>query len=393
MKRGLVFLSTIVTFGLPLSLPAQVSAPFDTARMQRDLDIMNAILDRLVFNVPGHFVRLGGEATKGIYLPDYGVIFLTPKRSGAFGVVNFSAENARRRVEVYQRDAEAYKKAKQQSKAGERGGIAHEYRTAGMEKIKEPLVEFFSKYADAIGQLDDSERIVIYTTGGENVFYSFGEGWEISSRRGVETGNQDMLAVARKADIVALRTGKLKSDDFINRLIFKDIATESTNSDIEIMARIIDTALQGRSRESRLHGNNSHGIYLDDFGAIFFTHTTFSHDFSLRILQDLEKRAAEENLQRRILDLQAASEQRRDDWATHYKKFKQQLGDVIADYGHTLRQLQPQDNIVITADLINAPDDGFNYLVCRVKKQHVDAFNARRISRDQFMRLITYGEY
>jgi hypothetical protein len=383
-----IFLIILFLFFPFLPLQAQVSAPFDTARMQRDLGIMNVILDRLVFNAPGHYLRLGGEATKSIYLPDYGVIFLMPRRSGAFSFFNFSPEE-RRRVEVYQRSGEAYKK----SKSGARGGVAYEYRAEGQQNLKEPLIEFFSKYADAIGQLDDSERIAIYSTGGQNIFYSPGEGWAVSSRSGVEAGNQDMLAVARKTDIVALRTGKLKSDDFANRLIFKDIATEATDSEIDIMARIIDTALRGRSRQPGFHGTNSRGIYLDDFGVIFFTQANFGHDFSLRIWQDVETGSVEESLQRRIIAMQNASEQRRENWAAQYKKFKQQLAEVMADYGHTLRQLKPQDNIVITADLDNATDGSPAYLVCRVKKQHVEAFNARRISREQLMKLVSYVEY
>ena len=396
----------IIFFAFAMPAQAQVSAPFDTARMQRDLDIMNAILDRLVFNVPGHFARLGGETTQGIYLPDYGVIFLMPQRSSAFGVYHFLPGNSRRRVEVYQR-GEAYKKSKPASTGG--GGTAYEYHSADPQKIKAPLIEFFSKYADAIGQLDGSEKIAIYTTGGENIFYSFGEGWQVSAGSGAEAGNRDMLAIASKADVIALRSGKLKSNDFTNRLVFKNIETASANSEIDIMARIIDTALAGtsassvesRSREPRFHGNNARGIYLDDFGVVFFTDAAFGHDISIRILQDIEKRTAEniskriaeESLEHRLLEMQKAMEEKHEDWRTGYRKFKQQLGDVIADYGHTLRRLKPQDHIVITANLDNAPDDGPNYLVCRIKKQNVDAFNARRISREQLMKLISYMEY
>jgi len=389
MKTFLIIFIFFFSF-LPLS--AQVSAPFDTARMERDLDIMNAILDRLVFKAPGAFARLGGETSKGIYLPDYGVLFLMPLRRNALEI--YYMENARRVEKEYQRRAEAYNKSGSRAKAGEGGSaVTYESRAVNKRDIKTPLVEFFSKYADAIGQLDDSERIAIYTTGGENVFYSFGTEWQTVSRSGAETGADDVLAVARKADIVALRSGKLKADAFTSRVVFKNIETEASNSEIDIMARIIDTALQGRSREPAFHTDHSRGIYLDDFGAIFFTNATFGRDFHLKALQDLERRALEESIQKRVIELQNASEQRRESWATQYKKFKQQLSEVIADYGHTLRQLKPQDNIVITADLDDAPEDGPGYLVCRIKKQHIDAFNAGRLSREQMLKLISYAEY
>ncbi|MDZ7290185.1 MAG: hypothetical protein ONB44_23950 [candidate division KSB1 bacterium] len=391
MRRLIVLLTVMVLAGaLPMPVTAQVAAKFDTARMQRDLDIMNAILDRLVFNAPGHLIRIGGDATKGIYLPNYGVIFFMPRRAGAFSVFQLDLERGRRNLEAYQK-IDAYKKAAQQAKAGGRVET-HDY-VEGLQKIKAPLLEFFAKYADAIGQLEDSERIAVYVTSGDNLFFSFGPGWAFSSSGGEEAGSKNMLAVVRKSDIVALRTGQLKAEDFNNRVAFRDIDPETTSSEIDIMARIIDTALQGRSREPRFRSSNSRGIYLDDFGMIFFTNATFGQDLAVRIIEDLSKTAAEENLQHRILELQTASDQRRENWTAEYKKFKLRLGEVIADYGHTLRQLRPQENIVISADLENAPDDSPRYLVCSVKKQHVDAFNARRISREQLLKLISYWEY
>jgi hypothetical protein len=358
--------------------------------MQRDLDIMNGVLDRLVFNVSDRYIRPGGDATKGIFLPDYGVIFLLPMRA-AFNIYNLSSKNDRRRVEVYQRQAET------RNKAAERSGAADESRAERLQKIKTPLLEFFSNYADAIGQLDDSERIAVYANGGENVFFSSGEGWVFS--QSVASGGQNLLSVAQKADIVALRSGKLKPEDFAKRVAFREIETESTNSEIAIMAGIIDDALQGQGREMAIRSSKARGVYLDGFGAVFFVDATFGHEFAIQILQDYEKRVAEdmaranESLQRRLMGLQKASEERRENWMTQYKKFKQRLGEVIADYSHTLRQLKPQDNIAVTVDLDNTLDDGPQYFVCRVKKQHVDAFNARRLTREQFMKQMAFTEY
>jgi hypothetical protein len=185
----------------------------------------------------------------------------------------------------------------------------------------------------------------------------------------------------------------LKSEDFNSRLVFQNVEPEITSSEVDIMARIIDTALQGRARQSMFQSSNSRGIYLEDYGVIFFTNVTIGNEFSMRIFEDMSKPTAQESIERRLLDLQEASQQRRENWVAGFKKFKQQLGEVIADYGHTLRQLRPQDSIVITADLESAPEDAPQFLVCRVKKQQVDAFNARRISREQLLKQIAFMEY
>ncbi|MGH7598783.1 MAG: hypothetical protein ACREOI_20715, partial [bacterium] len=378
----------VVGMTMPAFVEAQVSAAFDTARMQRDLDIMNTVLDRLLFKTPSHFIRLGGDATKSLYLPDYGVIFLMPLHSRGMRVYSISGDADRQ----YRKAVETHSRMTPRAKARSGSGST-EPKREGLQKIKEPLVEFFAKYADAIGQLDDAEKIAVYTTGRDNWFFSAGEGWAISSSSTNETGSKDMLAVARKADIVALRTGRLKSEDFNSRIVFQNVEPEVASSEVDIMARIIDTALQGRARQPMFHSSNSRGIYLEDYGVIFFTDVAIGHEFSIRMFEDMSKPAAQENLERRLLALQDASQQRRENWTVGFKKFKQQLGEVIADYGHTLRQLRPQDSIVITADLESAPEDAPQFLVCRVKKQQVDAFNARRISREQLLRQIAFMEY
>ncbi len=388
MKRLFILLVTIVAgMTLPAFVEAQVSAPLDTARMQRDLGIMNAILDRLVLNEPGHFIRLGGYSTKGIYLPDYGVIFLMPMQLHGLRVYSFSGEPGRQ----YRKAVETYSRTTPGTRA--RSSSSTEPKPDILQQIKEPLVEFFAKYADAIGQLDDAEKIAVYATGSDNWFFSAGEGWTISAGSRQEAGGKHLLAVARKADIVALRSGRLKLEDFSSRIVFQNVEPEVTSSEVDIMARIIDTALQSRTRQSMFHSGSSRGIYLEDYGVLFFTNAVFNQDFTFHILENVGKRETAENLQRRILELQTASEQRRENWAAAYKKFKQQLGEVIADYGHTLRQLRPQDSIVITADLESAPEDAPQFLVCRVKKQQVDAFNARRISREQLLKQIAFLEY
>jgi hypothetical protein len=391
MKRLLISFA-ILTLTAPLQ--AQVTARFDTARMQRDLDIMNAILDRLVFQAPSHFIHLGGESTKGIYLPDYGVIFLMPQQTGAFHVWGLASGVDRRRAEViYKKSVEREKEVAAPEKVRSRGS-AYAYKMRNPREMKEPLLEFFAKYADAIGQLDDSEKIAVYASGGAQVFFSTGEGWSLTSTSsGESAGSKDMLAVVRKADIIALRTGKLQTDDFNDRVAFRDLDAEATSSEIDIMARIIDTALQGRSREPMFRSGESRGIYLDGYGVIFFTNATFGQDNALHIWEEAGKREGAEDLQRRIRELQTASTRRHAEWVAEYKKFKQQLGEVIVDYGHTLRQIKPQDHIVVTANLENAPEEEASYLVCRVKKQNVDAFNARRISREQLLKQIAFMEY
>lgn len=386
----LLLLSGFVGATSPLN--AQVAAPFDTSRMRRDLDIMEGILDRLVFGSPGRFIRISGDGAQGIYLPKYGVIFRMPLRHAYISVFNISPEERRGQREAYQKAVEAHEKA-QQAKSTRRRGASTYYYAGEAQNINETLMEFFANYADAIGQLEDSERIAVYVTAGDNVLLSFSEGWEVSTYGAATAGVREKLAVARKSDIVALRIGRLKQNDFEKRVALQEMAGEEKRSEIDIMAGIIDAALQRRSGEPFFRGTESRGIYLDDYGVIFFTNAAFGQSFSFQFFDRPGESEAAESIRRHLIELETASKRRRENWHAEYKKFKHQLGEMIADYGHTLRQLKPQDHIAISADLVNVLEEGPHHLVCSVKKQHVDAFNSRRISREQLIKQISYMEY
>jgi hypothetical protein len=173
-------------------------------------------------------------------------------------------------------------------------------------------------------------------------------------------------------------------------VVFREIADEETSSGLDVMARIIDTALQGHSRTPIASGSGTHGFYLGDYGVVFFTQANFGN---LLNIEFFESGGSIESIERRIIELQTDSRKRRENWNVEYEKFKQRLGEVLVDYGHTLRQLKPDDHILISAELDDPPEDGPHQLVCRVKKQHIDAFNSRRISREQLTKLISYMEF
>jgi hypothetical protein len=65
----------------------------------------------------------------------------------------------------------------------------------------------------------------------------------------------------------------------------------------------------------------------------------------------------------------------------------------MTDYGHTLRRLQGDEWIIVAADLQDAPENGPRQLVCRVRKNAVDAYNKRSISREQLFNKIDFLEF
>lgn len=357
------------------------TASFDTSRMQRDLEIMEAILDRL-FDRAGSYYRFGGDGSRGIYLPGYGVFFQVPRNELSVHVFTEMEEPAVGGAVPSRTDA------KRESTASRRVTIKHRI---GESTVRADLQIFFATYADAIGQLDNNDRIAVYIYGGYGFVFTPPALTEVPMRDSVK----EILAAVRKGDIVAHRSGKLAEEDFKQRLQYREVRGSEKDTDLEVMARIVDTALRGnRQRYGRLDAETQ-PFYMEGLGALFLLRATFGSQSIFEIMKAPPAPNTNElkDLERRVIELQTASQRTKSNWKTEYNNLRNRLAEIIADYGHTLRRLQRDEWIVFAADLRDAPEGSPRELVCRVQKQAVDAYNSRSISRDQLIKKIDYFEY
>ena len=384
MKRIILFirallLTVICTCLLPMPSRAQAPQPaaFDTSRMQRDLAITEAILDRL-FDRSGPSFHFGGDGSRGLYMPGYGVFFQVPQNS-------FSLQIFTETPSPGERVSTPAPESMPRSRVSVRQRL-------GQENLRDELQHFFSNYADAIGQLDDQERVAVYVYGGSSFMFTAPGLAELPMRG---SGKQ-VFAAARKGDIVARRSGKLGPIEFNQRLIYREIRGRDDNGDLEVMAQIIDTALRtDRQGQARIQARTQ-PIYVEGLGALFLLQADFTTPAIFEFLQAPSATSTGSDvkaLERHVVELQTATQRDRSSWRTEYNNLRGRLGEIIADYGHTLRRLQRDESIVIATDLNDTTEDGPHELVCRVQKQAVDAYNNRSISREQLIKRIDYFEY
>jgi len=363
------------------SLAQQVSsAAFDTSRMQRDLEIMEAILDRLFDHAQGpHF--FGGERSRGVFLPGYGVVFQVPRSDLSIQIFHelapvVAGEETRtprpspgRRVSIRKRSAE--------------------------KTVRGELQHFFSNYADAIGQINENERVVVYLAGGRGFefFVPTGEAAvDIAGR------SQNILASVRKGDIVALRSGKLGEQEFNQRCSYRELRDDERDADLEVMGNIFETALRSQRQRASSLRLETQPVYVEGLGALFIFSANFENPAIFEVLQTPEPPIAPvqqemRDLERHLIELQNASKRAKSTWQIEYKNLRSRFADILADYGHTLRRLQRNEWIVVATNLGDAPEGYPRELVCRVQKQHIDAYNGRTLSRDNLIKKIDFLEY
>jgi len=377
IKRLLVFLISCMSM-LPVLAQAQ-SAAFDTSRMQRDLEIMEAILDRL-FDGSGSHHFFGEQRSRGILLPGYGVFFTVARNDMSFHIF-MEAPSPGEPVVTPRPD-------KTESRSRSHVSIK---RRQEDKSTRAELQSFFANYADAIGQIHDNERVAVYLTGGAGFAFAAPEEMAFSMRDEA----REIFAAARKADIVARRSGRLGAEEFNQRLQFREVKEDEKDTDLEVMARIFDTALRGSRKSPRQINIETQPIYLEGLGALFLLRAGFEGPSIFELMEatpapDVNER---QDIERHVIELKSASKRAKSDWKTEYKNLRNRFAEIIADYGHTLRKLQGNDWIVIATSLRGAPEDGPREMICRVQKQHIDAYNNRSISRDHLIKKIDYFEY
>ena len=165
---------------------------------------------------------------------------------------------------------------------------------------------------------------------------------------------------AKVSDIRALRNGKINEAKFRSRLVFGEPKTdESLAKKIQIMAGILDQTIGTQRRHlGPFRETSPTGVYLEGAGALFFAKPSREVD---------------------VYFFSSGETKKEDDGA---KKLKDDLVEVIADYGHTLRSMKPTEHIAIQVDPIREAfwkEGKKSGLLIKVQKKDIDAYNKGKV--------------
>ncbi|KAA3660164.1 MAG: hypothetical protein DWQ10_07285, partial [Calditrichaeota bacterium] len=203
MKHGLIRFSIFIFSVICLQawspdavLSQQKSARLNIPMMDKDLDIMESILDKLVSVDDYRRIHLTHNSTRGIFIPSYGVIFTIPAQNRAFDLLmeNFRAFQPEDQLALIQH-----------------GKIRKSSIRKSNQQIQDEIVYFLQHYADAIRQLRGVDKVtVIYSN--QTVLRS-DKNWTTTPV--ILPG---FTISANYDDILRLQTNKLSVDDFVNKV-------------------------------------------------------------------------------------------------------------------------------------------------------------------------------
>ena len=417
---------TIILIAL-LAFPLAATADIDLKRMKRDLTIQESVFDR--------FFETEEGSTTGLYVKDYGVILVAQDLDHDIHVDMTRKFGIGSRVRVVMRSDNDGKTTKTAQ--------LHENENPN-ETRKKRVTEFLSTYGNAIGQLNDDDRVTVllrpsahkiavrtgspvvnyrvvdtdstqadsvrvekrvYRTPGsrheidiEQIVNSVAgnlhdalkhNGIQVRVKRGDDDHEDDpddnlFEATALKSDIDAYNRNKIDERTFTNRITFHEHKPQpSRDKKIDIMADILSSALKQDSGLHMLEHSKSTGLYQKGIGAIFLVS---HHGF---------------------LDPESET--------NPLDALKTTVIETLADYGPTLRDLSSDESIIVQANLrgdgdfehivhivrINRKDKTTNVsdnskhpnrILFRVSKRDIDAYASKKIDLNAFRKKVEITE-
>ena len=329
--------------------------PFDQNRMDRDLEIAENILQTLSNSNGGNSFRFSNHIESS-YIPEYGVIFSYSNNSfnaytikGSHGeyvisdsdgnIVSVPLSENNNHIHSYsysfdddsegkdvEKEKEKEKKEKKEKLKEKPKKVQEEWTKKTGEIFKEQTTIFLVDYADLIGQLKSSDKIMITTKdkGSNTVWFSD------SNKKVQSTGR---TAEISKSDLIDYKQGKATRDATIKKIKFSSfVKDKKVERDLELFASIF-TKLYN-SDLSTTYYTSSHRVNyerLDNFGAIFnmkvYSSTNNNGFHTIRTTK-------EKGL---------TQEQRNEKINAMYPEFERSVKENIVNYGRTIKSLKPDE--------------------------------------------------
>jgi len=275
-------------------------------------------------------------------------------------------------------------------------------RDKSVERLKSQLVKFLGNYADAIGQISPDQWIMVMVNFSGNTPMVSVPALLAEATAGETGGMNRLVARVKKRDIVEYRRGSIDLSTFRKRVKFEEPGPSAEDTDLDIFVEIMKTVVEKRFGSSSLAAEDLQGFYVDDRGAVIMLRARpgfwiVAPEVS-SILSKGKRGETTITVARAPRAARGRSAKAREEDARRGKealeKYKKQVVEILADFGHTLRRIGPDGWIVVVSDI--QPDwvsSERQRLVCKVRKRDIAAYNRRTIDLAAFSKRVVWREF
>lgn len=359
----------------------------DMERMERDIEVAENVLSTLIRQEVSPQGRpFFGLEVKGIYQEGYGVTFRLPsdysspgfyRAVGGEGTIIYR-DNDLAPTKAYTFSTnEDQDRAKEERQAYELKEKVKEKRQISLDSAREAYnnklikaaKDFLVDYSDFLTQLSPTERIVV-TNKNENRSWYYKE----AKRRHISIE-------ASKADITALKQGKITRDQAMSKLkVVNTEVVDTKEQDLELLTSIFGRLY--RTDLAKTYFSSENNIYyerLKDYGVIYYMETFSSNEpmpgkltLPTQGMTDVDKATRD----KKVTEL--------------YPKFEQELKENILEYGRTVRSLGDEEILLFNVSLTKCKGCGIPSTVeVSIKNSVLKDFAAGRVDKSAAMSKFT----
>ena len=335
-----------------------------------DIEIMETVLDRLLAP-EGIQIHFWGSNTRGYYLMNYGVIFNVnyPLMNKEMISINLEKQFELTRKQFLYIDEENNDEDVTRNAA--------ENFEKEIEQLKKSVIRFLGSWTSALTSLNPGEKVTVIVD-----FNGFAPRFPGA----FEASLHQLIASVPVGEIINYRKGKLNDEEFPRRVTFDQV--KSIDEDISILSNVIRTSLEHVDSKTAFGiSGDVRGIYFKGYGVIFFTDVTMGTNV-FTIYSEALSKAKERSIRiKSDSDLTKGRDQSKD-------KIEQKLIQLISNYGHTVRNLEPEDWFEIALNFIGFPlDDKYSKSIFKVQKKVIDDYNRGKIEFEQFRKIVQITYY
>lgn len=338
------------------------------ADVQRDIDILETVLCQVLGQ--GESSRFWGGSCRGIYLEGFGIIFNVPF-DHSFGLTAapkvWTAKSA-----GYKNLAESYYAA---VSPGPTDSSRAEQRQQLVQKLKKDLSHFFTRYAGAVRGVAPGEvmAVMVDWTGAAEAFFQ-GKSAENGARHFYASVSQEKLAQLRQ----------MQNPE--SAIQFHDkTGNEDLNRELDIFDNILDkTMANPDGGHMPLPGKTVRSMYLPGYGAVVMMNL---HEFSAIAVPALEKSTG-------VLEVSGVTKTRNEHRAKRIPALKENIVDVLARFGGSLRSLKPEETVLVQVDLSRGfGEESSKGFSCKVRMADIAQVYAGKISADAFKNTVQISDF
>lgn len=360
------------------------SGKLNMAMMDKDLDIMESILDKLMAEDDYRRIHLTHNSTRGVFIPNYGIIFTVPAQPHIFQLLM---------GEIHALTNEDHISIVNTGKS-----VATQ-KPVTREQTESRIGYFLSKYADAIRQLRPDDKItVIYTN---QIHTTPGSYWSAMTQK-----DPGFTVSATFKDIQQFNAGSVGQQEFNTRLSVRPaISLQEKEPEMAIFIHAVQTILSSNAAESFDLRSAISQIHLDEFGMIvsfeanFLSSNSFEYFFSIdpnspeftgtQVVRG-NKKVGGVNVWSQFSHIDTVST---DKLQHAFADFEKKLIHIIVQYAPTLYISKPNRWLVLAAKINQLNPQIPTRAVYKVQNKNIKAFVDRKIDQDKFLQTIEIYKY